>query len=343
MPRYGKHDTATITVPYVVERRPTQLVYNGVLNAQYSDPAEVSAILTDKLKATPLAGMIVNFMLGTQNASAVTDVAGVAATTIILNQPSGNYTVDSSFAGDALYLPSADSDPFRIDKENLTFVYTGDTLVGLGTTPNLAAQATQEEDGFLGDLSLAQALFHLEPTLSLLPFEYTAGLNAGGDGSVPAAGLPVDLWTITIKVPDTNLYWTGASLAPTELVLYDPAVSIGGSGHGVDSSSQDVDLTLTGRYQGNLPKGQVQLRSTMGRFKAGDYQWIVVVGNQAIFQTNGDLDGVAQALRVRFQDVGEPGVGSDTFRAWIRDLGGTTLYDSGVVLLQGGNLQVLKP
>lgn len=343
MPRYGKHDTATITVPYVVERRPTQLVYNGALNAQYSDPAVVSAILTDKLNAAPLAGMTVAFTLGTQNASAVTDGAGVAAATIVLNQPSGNYIVDSSFAGDALYLPSTDSDPFRIDKENLTFVYVGDTLVGLGTTPNLAAQATQEADGSPGDLSLAQALFHLEPTLTLLPFEYTAGLNAGGYGSAAAAGLPVDLWTITVKVPDTNLYWTGASIAPVELVLYDPAASIGGSGHGYDSSSQDIDLTLTGRYQGTLPKGQVQLRSAMGRFKAGDYLWIVVVGNQAIFQVNGNLDGVALALRVRFQDVGEAGVGSDTFLAWIRDLGGNTLYDSGVVLLQGGNLQVLKP
>jgi len=343
MPRHGKHDTATIAVPYVVERRPTQLVYNGASSAQYSDPAAVSAILTDQLNGLPLAGMTVAFTLGTQSASAATDSAGQAASVIVLNQPSGNVTVESLFAGDALYLPSSDSDPFRIDKENLSFVYVGDTLATLGTTPTLAAQATQEADGFPGDLSLAEAAFHLEPTLSLLPFDYTAGLNASGYGAVAAAGLPVDLWVITIQAPAANLYWTGASLAPAELALFDPAASIAGGAHGNDMAAARVTVAFTGRYHGLQPKGEVQLRTSLGRFKAGDYLWIVVVGNQAIFQVNGDLEGQPRALRFRYQDAAEPGVGSDTFRAWIRDLAGPALYDSGVVVIEGGNLQVLKP
>ena len=71
--------------------------------------------------------------------------------------------------------------------------------------------------------------------------------------------------------------------------------------------------------------------------------WIVVVGNQAIFQMQGQLDNSATALRLRLRDAGEPGVGHDTFSARIADAFGTTVYDSGPVVLSGGNLQVLKP
>jgi len=341
--RLGKHDAASTTVPYVVERRPTLLVYTGSVNAQYSDPAALSAVLTDKLNGTPLPGMTISFNLGSQSASGVTDVSGIASAVIILNQPAGDVTVDSAFAGDANYLPSSDSDPFRIDKETLSFVYTGDTLVALGNTPLLAAQATQEADGYPGDLSLAEVSFHLEPTLSALPFDYSTGLDVNGYGSIPATGLPVDLWVITEKVPDTNMYWEGTSSMPAELVVFDPAASIAGGGHGTAADAEDIAVTFTGRYHDLTPKGETQVRSSMGRFKAGDYAWIVVVGNQAIFQTTGDLENQSMVLRLRIYDSGGPGVGSDTFRAWIKDTSGAIVYDSGTVVLEGGKLQVLKP
>ena len=342
MARFGKHDAASASATYTVERRPTTLIYTGDLTAEYSDPAAVSAVLTDTLSGAPLAGKPITFTLGTQSATATTDASGVASAVIVVDQPAGSVTVGAAFGGDVIYLPSTDSDPFTIDKEDLTFVYTGDTLVGLGTTPMLASQATQEADGYPGDLSRAEATFHLEPTLSTTPFDYTTGVNAGGQSSTPATGLPVDLWTITIAVPASNQYWEGASLAPAELVLYDPAASIGGGGHGTDSGSGKVSVTLTGRYHDSTPKGQVQLRASAGRFKGEGFAWIVVVGNQSIFQIGGDLDGQPATLRLRLRDAGEPAAG-DTFSARLTGSGGATLYDSGLVTLEGGNLQVLKP
>ncbi len=343
MARHGKHDAATITVPYTVERRPTQIVYTGDLTADYSDPATVSAVLTDALNGLPLSGKTIDFTLGTQTANDTTDAAGASSAVIVITQPSGNVTVDATFAGDTLYLPSSDSDTFTITKETLSFVYTGDTLVALGTTPMLASQATEEADGSPGDLSLAEARFDLTPTLSPTAFNYTTGVDTSGASAVAATGLPVDLWTINISVPATNMYWEGTSVAPAELVLFDPAASIAGGAHGTDSGSQRVDVTLTGRYFDLTPKGQVQVRSSAGRFKGETFDWIVVVGDQAIFQMNGDLDGQVTTLRLRMHDANEPGVGHDTFTALISDSSGSTVYDSGSVLLEGGNLQVLKP
>jgi hypothetical protein len=343
MPRHGKHGAATTTVAYTVEKRPTTLVYTGDLTAEYSDPTTLSAVLTDALNGMPLSGKEITFDLGSQTANATTDASGLATTIIVIDQPAGNVTVAANFAGDGTYLPSADSDPFIIDKENLTFIYTGDSLVALGSTPMLAAQATQEADGSPGDLSLAEAEFHLEPTLTALPFVYVISVDGSGAAAIAAVGLPVDVWTITIAVPATNPYWEGTSIAPAELVLFDPAASIAGGAHGLDSASADVFVTLTGRYRDLSPQGQVQVRSTMGRFKGETFAWIVVVGNQAIFEVDGDLDGQPMTLRLQMLDAGEPGVGHDTFHAKLADGAGTIIYDSGSVLLTGGNLQVLKP
>jgi hypothetical protein len=46
---------------------------------------------------------------------------------------------------------------------------------------------------------------------------------------------------------------------------------------------------------------------------------------------------------MQIQDNEGAGVGSDTFRAWIKDLSDTIIFDSGLVVLEGGKLQVLKP
>lgn len=330
--RLGKHKGKCIVVAYTVLRRPTTLVYSGVSTAEYSDPAALRATLRDGLSSAPLAGKLVSFTIGSQSASGTTDSAGLAQATIVLNQAAALTSVVSSFAGDDLYLPSTDSDPFTIDKEDLTLAYTGDTLVGLGTTPNLAAHATQEADGFPGDLSLATVQFSLTPTLTASPFSYLASLNAAGDGSVAAVGLPVDLWSIALAVPAANGYWEGTGPG-AELVVFDPGGRVEGGASGLDSAGRRVWLELNGRYQGDTPRGNVQLRSSTWRFKGDDYVWLVVVGDQAILELDGLREGAPATLRLRLLDAGEPGR-DDTFRAWLGP------YASGLVGAEQGNLQV---
>jgi M6 family metalloprotease-like protein len=330
--RFGKHAAKCIFITYTVLKRPTTLVYSGVSTAEYSDPAALRATLRDGISSAPLAGKTIAFTLGSQGASGVTDSAGLAQATIVLNQAAATTTVSSQFAGDDLYLASSDSDPFTIDKEDLTLVYTGDTLVGLGTTPTLSAHATQEADGFPGDLSLGEVRFSLTPTLTAVPFSYLAALNAAGDGSVLAAGLPVDLWSVALAVPSSNGYWEGSG-PDAELVVFDPGGQVNGGASGLDSAGRRVWLELNGRYAGDTPRGMVQLRSSAWRFKGDDYAWLVVVGNAAILELDGLREGAPMTLRLRLLDAGEPGR-DDTFRAWLGP------YASGVVGAAQGNLQV---
>ncbi|HKQ98598.1 MAG TPA: Ig-like domain repeat protein, partial [Candidatus Polarisedimenticolia bacterium] len=77
-------------------------------------PIELHATLYDAVAATYLAGKTVQFQLGTQSTSAVTDAAGVASGALQLAQPSGDVTLDASFAGDAAYQASSTTRNFRI-------------------------------------------------------------------------------------------------------------------------------------------------------------------------------------------------------------------------------------
>jgi M6 family metalloprotease-like protein len=329
---------APITVR--VQKRATTIVYNGASTADYSDPAAVSAVLTDTATGQPIAGRAVHFELGTQSADATTNASGVAAASIVLTQPAGAGVVTASFLGDGTYLSNSDTDAFTITKETLSFLYTGSTLAALGTTPTLTSVATEEADGSPGDLSLAGAVFHLAPALTTVPFAYPAAVTAGGASTVSATGLPVDVWTITISVPASNAYWEGSSSAPAELVLYDPGAQVTGSGRGIDRAFSRASLTLESRYDSQGPKGNATLAFSGGSFTGRNPAWIVQVGSQAVLEFPGQLNGTPASLRVRVRDGGEPASGQDAFNATVRAPNGASLYDSGPVAVTAGNLQV---
>ena len=145
-------------------------------------------------------------------------------------------------------------------------------------------------------------------------------------------GLPVDLWSIALAVPAANGYWEGTG-PDAELVVFDPGGRVNGGASGLDSAGCRVWLELNGRYQGDTPRGMVQLRSSTWRFKGDDFAWLVVVGDQAILELDGLREGAPATLRLRLLDAGEPGR-DDTFRAWLGP------YASGLVGAQQGNLQV---
>jgi hypothetical protein len=116
----------------------TRLTYTGDTAADYHDPAQLSAVLTLGTGA-PIANAKINFTLGSQSCSAVTNAAGAASCSPVLNQVSGNYTVSVSFSGifgsDA---GTSISNPFNITPEETTLSYTGDTLIANGSTAHLS-------------------------------------------------------------------------------------------------------------------------------------------------------------------------------------------------------------
>ncbi len=161
-----------------VGKRPTALVYTGDYSEQYSDQQALSATLTDNgggaMQGLAVSGKLVGFAIGTQNASDTTDASGMAAADLILTQnPNVNYTVDSNFAGDALYLPSSDSDAFDILQEDACAYYTGTLFVNTAcatcsngtatlsaTVKDITAETSDSAyDVFAGDIRNATVTF----------------------------------------------------------------------------------------------------------------------------------------------------------------------------------------
>jgi hypothetical protein len=77
----------------------------------------LSAALVDAT-GTSLAGRTIEFALGAQTASAVTDTNGIATTSLKLAQKNGAYPITATWTptgADAnRYLASADSDTFKL-------------------------------------------------------------------------------------------------------------------------------------------------------------------------------------------------------------------------------------
>ena len=168
-PVMADYEAITVTVG----KRPTTLVYDGATTSQYSDQAVASATLKDTGLGTAIAGRTVGFTLGSQTGSGSTDASGKGIFTFTLNQAVGSYTMQSSFAGDAAYQQSSDSDGFTITTEDVIHSYSGFMLFNTPdisiSTATLNLQATLRDptavsgdpkyDAFAGDVRTAQAKF----------------------------------------------------------------------------------------------------------------------------------------------------------------------------------------
>ncbi|MFA5056089.1 MAG: PKD domain-containing protein [Dehalococcoidia bacterium] len=103
--------------PYTYEykqRITTTLNYSGDTSGYRFDSVGVNAVLTTEV-GSPILEKTVNFTIGNQSASAVTDSNGVATASLTLNQtPSEFYYIEYGFDGDMDYLPFYDSRPFEI-------------------------------------------------------------------------------------------------------------------------------------------------------------------------------------------------------------------------------------
>ena len=130
------------TKPYTFEvkqRTATNISYTGALSGYNLDTINLTAVLSTE-NGSLLSGKTINFVIGNQSSSAVTDSNGIATVSIILNQtPSEFYYVEYGFAGDKDYLPCYDAQPFIIPPvADASGPYTGTegspiTLNGSGT------------------------------------------------------------------------------------------------------------------------------------------------------------------------------------------------------------------
>jgi hypothetical protein len=250
----------------------TVLTYTGDVSGEYSDPVTVSATL--KYDSTGVPGVTITFTIGTQSATATTNSAGLASTSIILTQPAGNYKVNATCAG-ASGTTLFDEKDFTIDKEIVTIIYTGDTFVWtagptITTAPvRLSANLTQE-DAYLGDLTKARVRFELfkSTNMGTTPDIIVGNIpvSASGDGSIGVAlttrTLAIDVWTIIVKIEPTNAYWTqddvGEGLLTIDAGTAEQKVTGGGwipdaeSMNGKDNFGFVVTYLKNGAPKGNF-------------------------------------------------------------------------------------------
>ena len=211
-----------------VNRRPTVLTYTGDNAEQYSDQQTLTATLRDQLTNTPLAGKTVNFTIGVQSAADGpaapgfgTDASGNAMAYLKLHQNPGSYTVASAFAGDANYLPSSDSDPFTITRENAIVDYTGPEFISVpcascATTTILLSASIRDttavyplNDPLPGDIRKARVKFYNINTSADISGWLTPGLVNAADS---LRGLVTYSWTVPIPNTGYDVYSVGVKV-----------------------------------------------------------------------------------------------------------------------------------
>ena len=268
------YDEQSVTIN--VGRRPTTLVYTGDANEQYSDQQALSAVLKDNggggMDGSALSGKLVGFAIGTQNASASTDGSGTASADLILTQdPAPNYTVDSNFAGDALYLASSDSGAFDILQEDARAYYTGALFVNTScatcssgtatlsaTVKDITAETSDSDyDAFTGDIRNATVTFVNRDTNT--PISGCSNLSVGlVNLSDTKVGTATCNWNVNIGSVDSldytigiivNNYYTRNSSAENSILTVSKPIGtnfITGGGYLVNAFSNGQYAGLTG-------------------------------------------------------------------------------------------------
>ena len=121
----------SVTESYTVLHIPTKITYTGDTSGEYNDAVTLSARLNDdstlssSSSGDPLPGQTLNFTLGAESCSGVTDGSGVASCTVTPLDDPGAYSVGVSFAGDSTYASSSSSTPFTLNQEESAVAYSG--------------------------------------------------------------------------------------------------------------------------------------------------------------------------------------------------------------------------
>ena len=343
----GTHTSNEATKTWeAVSRKPTSTTYTGGSSVQYSDPVALSGTLLDT-SVSPnvgIAGKQLDFTLGTQAASASpTDASGNASTSLVVTQKPGSVTtVGTSFAGDSSYLPSSDSDPFAITKEDCTLAYSGDTLVPPATMTNLAADMG-EPDASLGDRSNKSVTFTVvDAALNTQTFATTT--DASGHASISAA-LADGVYGVSVSFAGDDFYLPCATTTDTLVTVETAAAKVTGGGWiAIGTGRTSFGFNAIPIAGGGF-KGQFQLRSNNGksRFHGNVVSSLSGSGNSATWSGTGSWNGqTGYSYTIGVVDNGSSGSKKgDTIDITITSPSNVVVYTTGgPQALKGGNITV---
>ncbi|HEX2831379.1 MAG TPA: Ig-like domain-containing protein [Thermoanaerobaculia bacterium] len=192
------HVTQTVTV----DREDVLLEYTGRTLLGTAVPQTVSARLRDPDSLAPLADKSVTFTVGSVTATAVTDAAGNAVTTIVLgaDQVSGPGSLTVAFAGDPFYEPAFRTAAVTIYLSTSFVVWGGnDAKLKLGDRVNFwgAQWESQVLQGdypanasFKGFADPIEQIHVCQPNATSKTLTPTCWISKGGQSWPPPVSVP---------------------------------------------------------------------------------------------------------------------------------------------------------
>ena len=192
--------SSTATNPFTITKEETTTAYTGptAILQGGSGVKLTGRLLEDGSPATPIAGRTLTLSLGGQSCTGTTNSSGDASCTITFVGPLGPEPLAATFAGDAFYLPSADTGKTAIVfafPNRGAFVLGDTTAAGAGASTVTWWAATWSQlnvlsggaapaafKGFAGGITL--------PTTTPAAFCTAPWTSSGGDSPPPTSGVP---------------------------------------------------------------------------------------------------------------------------------------------------------
>lgn len=248
--------TVTIIVNPVNDAPTISLTTPSTQSVQYSDPiAEIGTSASDVDTESSLSiksaysfnggSFVTNALpagiVGGSSCSLGSD--GITRCTTVLTGralvPTGVYTIRITVSDGVLsnYVDHV----LTVSKECAATEYTGDAYaLTAGPTVTsamvrLAAQVTQQADGFPGDITTAKISFLLFKSANLgsTPDMTISGIPVDSSGSVLTfANLPVDTWVVKVKIDAANQYWKASPVGMGTITIEQPTTELRTSGGG---------------------------------------------------------------------------------------------------------------
>ncbi len=321
------------TADVVINKLPSTLIYSGVFEGQYSDKARLAVRVMAGDRAVRFQQ--VEFFVGDQSVTAVTDFSGLAVADMILDQAAGFYPLRVKYNGDAFYGRSESHGSFKVSHEDIQLTYFGDELSQSGYGADLFVQLS-ETDSFVGDLSGRAVSFVFSNEIGRVTTIQAITDASGRAGANMGVDLPAGIYSVSVGFAGDNNY-KPADSGSAPFTIWEPAPrqSINGAG-----TSKAGKVWVHAGYRNNLQlKGAVRVTdpATGLELRADSLEWLFVYETGAILTGIATVNGEASTpFTLYVTDSGNPG----------RKGQAVALYIDGELAMSGpldsGNLHIKR-
>ncbi|HEV8403494.1 MAG TPA: Ig-like domain-containing protein [Candidatus Limnocylindrales bacterium] len=191
--------------------------------------------------------------------------SGLTVSGGMVQSPAGNYPLTGCAGLSNPNYTVSYSGSLAVAKEAATAAYGGPTYASTGSasatkaTVALTGQITQDADGHPGDLTKATAQFLLynsgNSSMATPDLTVTGTVSAAGVVSGTAANLPVDTYTVILRILPGNGFFGGPEADADFLTVFTPATDtyLSGGGWVLDPSFQNKPVAVDAKH----PKGHL--------------------------------------------------------------------------------------